>query len=201
LCAIIFSTELGKALIISSSALLPSALTVAFLTPLCKYSSCPVFAKIFGAKVKNGLSELLAGIISSPSEAIKKTDSEYLDIIFCGKIPPNPSELLGSESMQKYIEKWKSEYDFIILDLPPICEVADAGVVSSFVSGYVLTVRSNYSDVNEIKNAVSKIQAVNGNVLGYVINDVNIKNRAEYSNEYRKIYRRRAAYEQDSEGV
>ena len=133
---------------------------------------CPTFSRIFGVGGQ-GLSEHLAGI-SSELNLIKH--SEFLSVIVAGRTPPNPSELLASEEMRKLIEAQKQSFDVIILDTPPICEVTDAGVLSASVDGYILAVRSGYSDMRAVDSAFKLLGAVNANVVGFILNDVNPKN-------------------------
>lgn len=180
----------GKSLMSSNVAISLSLLDKKVLLVECDMR-CPSFSKVFGKKISDGLSELLAGMVDKTDDVIVEYD-ENLDVIFCGKIPPNPSELLSSERMAELISEWRSKYDYIVLDMPPVCEVADAGVVSSMINGYVLTVRCNFSDINEVRSATAGLEAVNGNVLGFVLNDVNLKSRGEYKNDYHKLYRRTA---------
>ena len=145
---------------------------------------CPSFNKVFGDRPEHGLSELLAGMITDTASVVNKRNDTTLDIIFCGQIPPNPSELLSGYRMQELVEEWKKSYDYILLDMPPIGEVFDAGVVSSLVNGYILAVRCNYSNINDVKGAVSDIESVNGNILGVIVNDLDPKFGGKYKYGY-----------------
>lgn len=145
---------------------------------------CPAFSKLFSKNAENGLSDLLAGMYSKTEELIVDVGIANLDVLFCGKIPPNPSELLSGYRMSELAEEWKGKYDYIILDMPPLGEVFDAGVVSSIVNGYVIAVRCNYSDVDIIRESANKVESVNGNVLGFVLNDISPKNGKKYKRYY-----------------
>ena len=164
----------GKTVVASNLALALSSLDKKVLLVECDMR-CPTFSKLFKMKAENGLSELLAGMSENFDDTVCAYGDTGLDILFCGKIPPNPSELLSSARMAELAEEWKSKYDYIILDMPPIGEVYDAGVVASVVNGYVLTVRCNYSNINDVKGAKDKIEQVGGNLLGVIINDLNPK--------------------------
>lgn len=187
----------GKSLMSSNTAISLSLLEKKVLLVECDMR-CPSFSKVFSRKVSEGLSELLAGMVDKTEDVVQTYD-ENLDIIFCGKIPPNPSELLSSERMHELVAEWREKYDYIVLDMPPVCEVADAGVISSMVSGYVLTVRCDFSDINEVRAAAAGLEAVNGNILGFILNDINLKARGEYKNDYHKLYRKTAASSQTEE--
>ncbi|MBR2650772.1 MAG: polysaccharide biosynthesis tyrosine autokinase [Clostridia bacterium] len=137
---------------------------------------CPALSKVFSKKKDVGLSELLAGMIETTEEAIIDIGKPNLDVIFAGKIPPNPSELLSGYKMADLIKEWKEKYDYVILDTPPIGEVFDAGVLSTLVNGYIVTARCNFSNLNGIKLVAERIGAVDGNLLGVIVNDSDPKN-------------------------
>src|SRR5699024_3119377 len=92
-----------------------------------------------------GLSTILVGE-SSFEEGISSTDIENLDVISCGPIPPNPSELLASQRMQAVLEKAKSFYDVVIFDTPPVLAVTDAQILANIVDGSLLVVRSRQTE-------------------------------------------------------
>ena len=136
---------------------------------------CPDFKHIFSEMSGVGLSDLLSGNATSSSEVAFSTINENLFVISSGRIPPNPSELLGSNKMAKLVEEWRGTYDVVLIDLPPIHDVADASVVSSFVDGYVLIARCGHSDTSALADAIGTINKVRGLICGFVVNDVNLK--------------------------
>src|SRR5690625_2409712 len=119
-----------------------------------------------------GLSNLLIRE-SSLEEVITETDVPYLDAITSGPIPPNPSELLGSNRMKSLLEKLKEDYDFIIFDSPPALAVTDSKILSTIVDGILLVVRSGYTKKEETDKTMELFNGNNGNgkVLGTVLND------------------------------
>ena len=145
---------------------------------------CPAFKKLFGQESVNGLSELLAGLETDTSKLVFGYEGTSLDVLSCGKIPPNPSELLSGYRMAELVNEWKNTYDYVILDMPPIGEVYDAGVVSNIVNGYIVTVRARHSNLTDVKTAVERVEAVNGSVLGMILNDVNLKTGKNYKSYY-----------------
>lgn len=121
-----------------------------------------------------GLSEYLAGIEST----LTVRRNEYvdsLDVVTAGSAPPNPAELLSSPKMQKLLAGVSQEYDYIMLDTPPINLVADALVVKAQVDGYVLIVRADHTNRTELDHALLRLQQVEAHVFGFVLNDVNPK--------------------------
>ena len=144
----------------------------------------PTIHRMFSVPSKNGLSEILAGLTDNIT--VSKTDIENLSILTAGKIPPNPAELLASERMDKLLEFVKEHYDCVFIDTPPINIVTDATVFAQKSTGYILVVKANTSDSNDVKTAVSSLEHIDGNILGFVLNDILPNNRKNYS--YYKKY-------------
>ncbi|WP_419893020.1 CpsD/CapB family tyrosine-protein kinase [Oceanobacillus kimchii] len=126
-----------------------------------------------------GLSNILVGE-TSMQDAVESSDVENLDLISCGPIPPNPSELLGSKRMQFFIEEAKQHYDVVIFDMPPVLAVTDAQVMSNFVDGAILVVRSKRTENEAANKALEALESVNANVLGAVLNDRDKKDANYY---------------------
>ena len=143
---------------------------------------CPTQHRIFEiSRHKMGLSEALAGISDSPlTECAKPTQYEGLDLMTCGRIPPNPNELLSSKQMEELLELAKQQYDYILIDLPPICATSDAGVLAPLLTGYVFVVRTAYSNLTALHDSFDILKAVNANVVGFVMNDINMRQNSRY---------------------
>lgn len=138
----------------------------------------PRVKKLLASKVVdhdnlNGLSEFLAGIDDVAN--IKKTDVENFDVLFSGKESSNPIGLINSPKMNELITELSEKYDYIIIDTPPVNIVTDALLILDKVSGYILSARANYSNVNALNSAVESIQNVGGEVFGVVLTEVNSK--------------------------
>jgi capsular exopolysaccharide synthesis family protein len=114
-------------------------------------------------------------------------DSKGLSVIPCGIIPPNPAEILGSAKLGHLISKLGDAYDFIILDTPPVSVVTDAAVLSQFADGVLFVVRQKYVTFEQARLAKQKLQVVNANILGVVINDFNLKH-VDKSDSYYNYY-------------
>lgn len=133
----------------------------------------PSVAKKLEMPNKPGLSNVLVNMCS-PESAIHR--SEYLDnwhILPAGNIPPNPSELLGSEQMKKLIALLSQHYDYIIVDLPPVTIVSDALVFSNLADGLLFVVRQNYSSRGALKEAMRQINFLDSKLLGFVMTGTN----------------------------
>ena len=145
----------------------------------------PRIHKHFEVENKVGLSNLLSGVYDEEGKnIINKTKIENLDLITAGRVPPNPIELLSSENMTKFIESLDDSYDFVIIDTPPINVVSDALVLSKLVTGYILVLRSNYSEQQSLDNAISKFELANVKPLGIILNDHD-ENRKRYTSRYK----------------
>ena len=118
-----------------------------------------------------GLSNLL---MTQSVEDMERFRSDILDnwyIIPAGSLPPNPSELLGSTKMQKLLDSLAEQFDYIILDLPPVNAVSDAIAVSRWITGMLLVVRQNYTNKKDVENCVRQLTFSNVKVLGCVMNE------------------------------
>ncbi len=117
-----------------------------------------------------GLSNLLTRQ-ATLSEVLNPTETEGLDVITCGPIPPNPAELLGSKTMGKVIAEMKNLYDIIIFDAPPVLSVADAQILSNKCDGTVLVLSSAQTEKAAIIKAKEALLASQANILGAVLNN------------------------------
>lgn len=123
-------------------------------------------------KISNlvGLSDVLIGK-EKMNDALNEY-SENLHILTSGKLPPNPSEMLGSKAMGRLLEELKSKYDIIILDSAPLQAVTDAQILSTKVDGTVLVVRAEKTKRDSVQQAKALLDKVGANILGTVLNGV-----------------------------
>ena len=144
----------------------------------------PDLHRLFQKSHEKGLSGILAGT-DTPEDAIVETSVEGLYLLPVGPIPPNPAELIGSKTMERFITSLKEKYEIIIIDTPPLTAVTDAVALSRFVDGVMLVVRTGITPRQVVKNCQEKLQAVNANILGVVLNGVSTgKDRYYYSYYY-----------------
>ena len=165
----------GKSIVSANIAISLASLDKKVLLVECDMR-CPDFNRIFETNVQEGLSEIISGNIKSyDSVLVADTKYENLKIMHSGRIPPNPSELLGSNKMKSIIAKWREDYDYVILDMPPVIEVADAGILASLISGYLIVARVNHSDLVALEDVTDSLDKVNGKILGYIVNGIDLK--------------------------
>ena len=155
----------------------------------------PNTANLLNISSTPGLSNVLANLNTIDS-VIVHSDYSNLDVIPSGDIPPNPSELLGSNAMEDTLGKLSEIYDYIFLDTSPINIVTDAAVMSSMVDGVLVVVRQGRTDKESVSEAVKKLKFVNANVLGFILNGrlTDIKMGYRYGKRGYYRYGKRAKY-------
>ena len=133
----------------------------------------PVQNKMFKLKNNKGLSTLLGGIHSF-KEVVNEKVIPYLDIVTSGPIPPNPSEMLGSDNMKVLLEELSKYYDYVLLDTPPVNVVTDALTLLGNIAGVVLIAKHDSTTYDALGEAIDAIKFANGSILGVVVNNVDI---------------------------
>ncbi len=157
---------------------------------------CPAQHKIFNITNRvHGFSDVLAGMCTYEDMELRDGGYPNLNILTCGKLPPNPAELLASAHMKAFLERARRDYDIIFIDLPPVSEVSDAGIISELVTGYVFVVRSAYSDRRMIEVALETMEGFEASMTGFILNDIDIKSNHYYKNQYYNYSGRYSKYE------
>ena len=131
----------------------------------------PTVHKNFNLSNKVGLSSCIS-MGTALSDAVQKTSIEGLYALTGGVIPPNPSELLGSEQMKNLLQRAKEQYDYVLIDTPPVMPVTDALIVSRFVDGMILVIASAEVKVEMARDVKSQLVNAGANILGVVLNKV-----------------------------
>ncbi|MCJ1759076.1 polysaccharide biosynthesis tyrosine autokinase [Mammaliicoccus sciuri] len=124
---------------------------------------------IFNTDNMDGFSNLIINK-TDYNKAIHKTDIVNLDLLTSGPIPPNPSELIGSEKSLEVFDYLRSEYDFIIIDTPPVNTVTDAQLFSEIAKYVVYVVDVKKNDRNAVKKGKELIEKAGAKILGVVLN-------------------------------
>jgi capsular exopolysaccharide synthesis family protein len=117
-----------------------------------------------------GLSSVLAGR-ESLARAIQHTGVEGLDILPCGPIPANPSEILNSREFGELVDSFAQKYDHIIFDSPPVNAVTDARILGAVCDATILVLRADKSTRKSGEHARNGLMAVGARVLGVIVND------------------------------
>ena len=139
----------------------------------------PRISRLMNLRSKKGLSDTLFQEKEEKIPLARIKDLE-LYVLTAGSIPPNPSELLGSNRMKNLLERMRREFAYIILDTPPINVVTDAVALSPYTDGTLLVVRSAVTEHNAVGHAVEQLKRANAKLLGFVLNDVERKKGSGY---------------------
>ena len=141
----------------------------------------PTVHKYFDIESRVGLSNLLSGM-NTPEECIQHIKGmPNLSFIPSGILPPNPSELLGSSAMKKLLTDLESEYDYIIIDTPPINVVADALAIVNQVDGVAFVISQGKSTYPDVARAIESLRFANANIIGAVMNRATISKKSSRS--------------------
>ena len=135
----------------------------------------PVLRKYLKRELgQSGLAAYLAGLVSL-DDCIMDLPDLGLSVIGAGVVPPNPSELLNTARMQELVELLKHNFDYVILDAPPVAVVTDAAVVGRLTDGALLVVRSKFASARTVRQAKAKLENVGVRVLGGVLTRFNMR--------------------------
>lgn len=127
----------------------------------------PRVAEVFQIERAVGLTDVLVGRVRF--EDVVQPWSDGLDVLPCGHLPPNPSELVGGEAMAKLIDRLRPDYDQIVIDTPPLLPLTDAAVIAPHVDGVVLVVRYGKTTRHQLTRSLRALAAVGARVLGTAV--------------------------------
>ena len=142
----------------------------------------PLVHRAFNLVQEPGLTDVLVGT-AQLREAIRPNVLPKLDVLPAGALPPNPSELLGSEPMRRLLETVRGQYETIIFDSPPTLAVTDATVLGAEADAVILVVRAGETEEVAAQRAVAQLKRVQARVAGVVLNGLQ-KQRDRYYNYY-----------------
>lgn len=140
----------------------------------------PKIHQYFSVSSAPGLTDYLSDVASARHKMdifgiIHPTKYENLSVITSGTIPPNPAELLGSDFMRDFLNGISKDFDYIIIDTPPLNVVSDALPLIRESDGIVLVVRDNQTIHPELQKALSSLEFIDAKILGFVVNFVESK--------------------------
>jgi capsular exopolysaccharide synthesis family protein len=118
-------------------------------------------------------------------QLVRPTGMANLDCLVCGPVPPNPSELLSSDRMQTLIREAMAEYQFVLVDAPPLLNVADGRILATMVEGAILVVKGGFTPRELAHQAQLHIRDVGAHLIGVVLNDVDVRQNGYYKGYYK----------------
>ena len=147
----------------------------------------PKLHRSFRVENKNGISDVLAGHIAL-KDAIKHGENG-IDCLNRGSKVPYPTALLGSDGMAKLFEQLRKDYEYIIVDCPPILAVSDAAIVSKLCDGCLFVISQAKTEKAAAKESVKILRDNGVNILGVVFANISAKRgNYYYSNKYKYYY-------------
>ena len=130
-----------------------------------------------------GLSQILSGQVDA-ANAVYHTNVEGFDIVFAGPYPPNPTELAGSAAFKEFLDSQRDNYDYIIIDAPPLGLVIDAAVMSSCCDGAVLVINIGHVKYRIAQGVKNQLEKSGCKILGVVLNQVDRKRTSFKGDQY-----------------
>ncbi|WP_307081608.1 polysaccharide biosynthesis tyrosine autokinase [Arthrobacter agilis] len=143
----------------------------------------PRVDEYLGLERNAGLTTALIGR-ADVEDLLQPWGSDELYILTAGQVPPNPSELLGSDAMKQLITRLEQKFDAVIIDAPPLLPVTDAAVLAQQVGGVVLVVGSSKVRLPDLQKSLSNLEMVDADLLGIVINLLPSKGPDAYAYSY-----------------
>jgi succinoglycan biosynthesis transport protein ExoP len=148
----------------------------------------PRVHEIFDVPQEPGLSNLLVGNAKT-SEALRKAGPSGLWLLPAGRIPPNAVELLGSQRFHEFLRSLAADFEWVVIDSPPVMAVADAAVVAHSATDVLFVVGAEMTARQAAQRAIERLQQARARMLGAVLNRVDLDRHAYfYSQYYRREY-------------
>jgi capsular exopolysaccharide synthesis family protein len=132
----------------------------------------PTVHQMFKIPNISGLTNIIVEDDRYEKYVISDKEFDNLGIITSGPIPPNPSELIGSNRMKVFLDRLKEDYDYVLLDAPPVLLVTDPTVLAPVADGVILVIQANKTEIEATKRAKEILTNVKANILGAVLNKV-----------------------------
>jgi capsular exopolysaccharide synthesis family protein len=131
----------------------------------------PSVARMLGLEGAAGLTTVLLGRVSA-ADVVQEWGLHGLDVLPSGAVPPNPTELLGSPAMRRFLQQVRESYDHVVLDTPPLLPVADGAVLSRAADGVVLVANATKVRGHQLAESLTTLEQVGARTSGVVLNQV-----------------------------
>lgn len=128
-------------------------------------------SRYLGFDAETGLADLISNG-ANVDETLLNIGIDNLTILPAGKVPKNPAELLGSMKMKNLINLFKSKYDYIILDTPPVIHVTDAGLVGAQTDGVIMVIQAERTQKGVVEHGESLLKQAQAKLLGYILTNI-----------------------------
>jgi capsular exopolysaccharide synthesis family protein len=148
----------------------------------------PVQHNVFDQPRGPGLSEYLVGESENFNSLIHDTKINNLSIVTAGALPPNPSELLGSDRMSELVDQLEKEWDMLLFDSPPIVAVTDSSMISAEIDALVMVVKAGQTERSAVDRALDTIKNVKSPLIGVILNGASQETLAGKYSYYYSYY-------------
>jgi capsular exopolysaccharide synthesis family protein len=142
----------------------------------------PVIHRFFGIRNLYGMVDVLGG--QRDLQEVGAEPVEGLKVIPVGYIPPNPSELLGIRRFAELLASFRAEFDYVLVDAPPVGVVSDPAILSTHADGVLLVSDAQKTRKGSVRQATRSLEAVGTTVFGTVMNNVKVTNESYYKYQY-----------------
>lgn len=138
-------------------------------------------------EIEYGLTHYLSGQ-KEWNEVLCHTHIQNMDIIFSGTYSPNPAELLNNTRFSKMVNKLREDYDYVIIDTPPLGSVIDSAIVAQISDGAVIVIEANAISYRFAQNVKEQLDKSNCKILGAVLNKIPMEKNSYYGKYYGRYY-------------
>ena len=173
----------GKSLVASNHAIVTAQTGAKTLLVDCDLRR-PSVHKAFQIQSPRGLTSYLLGREDSIDSIAHNTEVPNLDIICCGAVPNNPSELAGSQRMLDFVSEVRGKYEKVVFDCPPVSAVSDPLIIASSADGTVFVNKFNKIRREHARKTVQRVQDAGINIIGVCINDLDFEGKDSYYYSY-----------------
>ncbi|MGH9436778.1 MAG: GumC family protein [Terriglobia bacterium] len=135
----------------------------------------PACHRSTGVENKPGFVQCLTGHVELKDAILPVPGVPYLSVIPCGPIPPNPAEVLSSQRTGELLRKLRGQFEFVLVDSPPILSVADSRILATLTDAAVLVTRAHSTPYDVVRRARSLLYGANARILGVALNDVDLR--------------------------
>jgi receptor protein-tyrosine kinase len=140
----------------------------------------PVVHNFFGLRNLSGIVDVLVG--ERRVQEVWKEPLEGLKVVPVGTIPPNPAELLGTRRFSEFLAAMRQEFDYVLVDAPPVGLVSDPAILATQGDGVLLVLDAQNTRRASVRQALHSLEAVGANVLGTVMNNFRVSDATYYYN-------------------
>lgn len=150
---------------------------------------CGVVNTVLGCKRTPGLAELLSGTVQI-EETLRRVvvdDNAAVVVVPSGTLPKVPGRILDIEKVHDVVAHLAPQFDFVVIDTPPVNLLADAALLGSAADGVILVVRAGHTQADDLHYAMEQLEATSAPVIGTLLNDVDLRHNARDDGSYRYL--------------